>query len=75
MPLPLLCSISDNADRVASLHLGTFNIQAKLREGYCGDFEHWATVENLKRSAKPLIYIKESGINTYEELEKKCAGS
>jgi hypothetical protein len=48
------------------------DIQQKLTEGYGGGFEHWATIENLKRSAKTLIYVKESGIGSYGELERKC---
>ena len=48
------------------------DIQEKLKAGYGAGFEHWASVENLKRSAKTLIYIKESGIDSYEELEQKC---
>jgi hypothetical protein len=49
------------------------DIQEKLQAGYGKGFENWATVENLKRSAKTLIYIKESGIDSYEELEQKCS--
>jgi len=49
------------------------DIQQKLKDGYGKGFENWAAVENLKRSAKTLIYIKDSGIDSYEELEKKCS--
>ena len=49
------------------------DIQQKLQDGYGKGFEHWATLENIKRSAKTLIYIKESGIDSYEELDKKCS--
>jgi hypothetical protein len=49
------------------------DIQEKLQQGYGKGYEHWAAVENLKRSAKTLIYIQESGIDSYEELERKCS--
>ncbi|MDR0818601.1 MAG: relaxase/mobilization nuclease domain-containing protein, partial [Oscillospiraceae bacterium] len=48
------------------------DIQAKLQQGYGPGYEHWATLENLKRSAKTLIYIQEQKIDSYEELELKC---
>jgi hypothetical protein len=48
------------------------DIQQKLQEGYGKGFENWAKVENLKRSAKTLIYIQKSGIDSYAELERKC---
>jgi hypothetical protein len=49
------------------------DIQEKLQQGYGPGYEHWAKIENLKRSAKTLIYIQESGIDSYEELEQKCS--
>jgi hypothetical protein len=49
------------------------DIQEKLRDGYGAGFRQWATVENLKRSAKTLMHVKESGVGSYEELERKCA--
>ncbi|MDR1537345.1 MAG: hypothetical protein LBU32_05000 [Clostridiales bacterium] len=49
------------------------DIQAKMLEGYGKGFENWATAENLKRSAKTLIYIRESGIDSYEKLGCKCS--
>jgi hypothetical protein len=49
------------------------DIQEKLQQGYGKGYEHWAKVENLERSAKTLIYIQESGIDSYEELERKCS--
>ena len=47
------------------------DIQAKLAEGKGGGYRQWATVYNLKESAKTLIYLKENGIDDYEELKKK----
>jgi hypothetical protein len=49
------------------------DIQSKLQQGYGPGYEHWAAVENLKRSARTLIYIQESGIESYEKLEQKCS--
>jgi hypothetical protein len=55
------------------VRLNSIDIQEKLRQGYGAGYEQWATIENLKRSAKTLIYINDSGIDSYEELEQKCS--
>ena len=51
------------------------DIQAKIREGKGAGYGHWAKIENLKRSAKTLMYILDSSINSYDELEKKCSNA
>ena len=38
-----------------------------------GGFEQWATIFNLKQSAKTLIFLKGQGIESYEELLEKSA--
>jgi len=44
------------------------DIQSKMQSGYGEGFRQWAKVENLKQSAKTLVYLKEVGIDSYEEL-------
>ena len=44
------------------------DIQSKITQGYSGGFIHWAKVENLKQSAKTLLYLREVGIDSYAEL-------
>lgn len=47
------------------------DIQAKLQAGKGPGYERWAKVFNLKQMAKTLNYLKENGITSLEELEKK----
>jgi hypothetical protein len=51
------------------------DIQAKLREGKGAGYEQWAKIFNLKEAAKTLLFLQESGIGTYEDLEKKSAAA
>ena len=44
------------------------NIKAQQSTGY----QHWATIENLKRAATTMNFLTEHGIGSYEELEKRC---
>jgi len=48
------------------------DIQAKIREGKGAGYEHWARIFNLKEAAKTLIFLKEKGIDSYEDLKKKA---
>ena len=47
------------------------DIEEKLQQGYGAGFKQFATIQNLKQAAKTLIFLKENGIGTYEELVKK----
>jgi hypothetical protein len=47
------------------------DIEAKIQHGYGAGFENYAKIQNLKEAAKTLIFLKENGIGTYEELVKK----
>jgi hypothetical protein len=47
------------------------NIQAKLQQAHSPGFEHFARIYNLKEMAQTLIYLKEKGIGTREELDEK----
>ena len=49
------------------------DIQAKIREGKGAGYEHWARIFNLKESAKTLVFLKNNGIDSYDELVKKSA--
>jgi uncharacterized protein YukE len=49
------------------------DIQAKIAEGKGAGYEHWAKIFNLKEAAKTLIFIKERGIETYDDLVSKSS--
>jgi hypothetical protein len=51
------------------------DIQEKLRQGKGAGYEQWAKIFNLKEAAKTLLFLQESGIGTYEDLEKKSAAA
>ena len=47
------------------------DIEEKLQRGYGAGFEQYAKIQNLKEAAKTLIFLRDNGIGTYEELVKK----
>ena len=47
------------------------DIEAKIREGKGIGYEKWAKTFNLQQSAKALLYLQESGIDSWEKLYKK----
>ena len=47
------------------------DIEAKLKKANSPGFEHWARIYNLKQMAKTLIYLRDNGIGTYDELNTK----
>ena len=47
------------------------DIQAKIQEGKGEAYEHWARIFNIKEAAKTLLYLKENGIDSYDELVQK----
>jgi hypothetical protein len=49
------------------------DIQAKIREGKGEGYERWARIFNLKESARTLLFLKENGIDSYDDLVKKAA--
>ena len=51
------------------------DIQAKIQEGKGEGYEHWARIFNLKEAAKTLIFLKENGIDSYEDLKKKASSA
>jgi len=51
------------------------DIQAKIQEGKGAGYENWARIFNLKEAAKTLIFLKENGIDSYEDLKKKASSA
>lgn len=51
------------------------NIQAKIREGKGAGYEQWARIFNLKEAAKTLLFLKENGIDSYDDLVKKSSAA
>ena len=49
------------------------DIQAKIREGKGGGYTQWARIFNIKEAAKTLLFLKENGIDSYDDLVKKSA--
>jgi len=48
------------------------DIQAKMTEGKGEGYRQWATIFNLKTSAKTLLFLQTNGIDSYDELLKRC---
>ena len=51
------------------------DIQAKIREGKGAGYAQWAKIFNLKEAAKTLLFLRDNGINSYEDLVKKSAAA
>jgi hypothetical protein len=49
------------------------DIQAKLQQAHSPGFEHYARLYNLKEMARTLIFLKERGIETYDNLTSKIS--
>jgi hypothetical protein len=49
------------------------DIQTKIAEGKGAGYEHWAKIFNLKQLSKTLIFLKEKGIEDYDELVSKSS--
>lgn len=47
------------------------DIEAKIREGKGIGYEKWAKTFNLQQSAKSLLFLQESGIDSWEKLYRK----
>lgn len=42
-----------------------------LKAQQSAEYQHWATIENLKRAAATMNFITEHGISSYEELAER----
>ena len=62
---------SGNHTRVSLL----IDIQAKIREGKGKGYEQWVRIFNLKEAAKTLLFLKENGIDSYDDLVKKASAA
>ena len=62
-------STSTTADKYTPRLL--IDIQAKMQQGYGEGFRQWATIQNLKDSARTILFLQENGIGSYDELIKK----
>jgi hypothetical protein len=51
------------------------DIQAKIREGKGEGYERWARIFNLKEAARTLMFLKENGVDSYDDLVKKAAAA
>jgi len=51
------------------------DIQDKIREGKGAGYTQWAKIFNIKETAKTLIFLKENGIDSYEDLVKKSSSA
>jgi hypothetical protein len=51
------------------------DIQKKIQEGKGEAYEQWARIYNLKQAAKTLIYLKEVGIDSYDELVGRASAA
>ena len=49
------------------------DIQAKIRDGKGEGYERWARIFNLREAAKTLLFLKENGINSYDDLVSKTS--
>ena len=47
------------------------DIQSKLQQANSPGFEHYARIYNLKEMARTLIFLKDCGVGTYDELMEK----
>ena len=47
------------------------DIQAKIAAGAGDGYVHWMKIFNLKTAARTLIFLKENGIDSYDELAQK----
>ena len=51
------------------------DIEAAVRAGKGPGYERWAKVFNLKQLSQAVIYLKEHGDMSYEDLQEKAAAA
>lgn len=51
------------------------DIQNNIKAQESAGFAHWAKINNLKQAAKTMNFLTEHGIDSYEALEEKTAGT
>jgi len=70
--VPLAAPSSQKISTITKPNL-LIDIQAKIQEGKGAGYEHWARIFNIKEMSRTLIYLKEIGVDSYEELAEKSA--
>ena len=48
------------------------DIQTRMQQANSPGFEQWAKIFNLKEMAKTVMYLQETGLTDFGELEKAC---
>jgi len=73
---------SDDANHKAAEYAASQNrpsllidIQAKIADGKGAGYAQWAKIFNLKEAARTLVYLKEVGIDSYDDLKKKSSSA
>jgi hypothetical protein len=51
------------------------DIQSKIQQGKGGGYERWARIFNAKEGAKTLLFLKDNGVDSYEELVEKSTAA
>lgn len=65
-------TITSSGDSGIKTHVSLLvDIQAKIQEGKGPGYAQWAKIFNLKEAAKTLIFLKENGIDSYDDLKEK----
>ena len=49
------------------------DIQEKLRQGKGAGYEHFAHIFNIREMSRTLLFLKEQGVESYDELVEKSA--
>jgi hypothetical protein len=51
------------------------DIQEKIQAGKGPGYEQWAHIFNIKQAAKTLLFLKENGIDSYDDLVRKSTAA
>ena len=49
------------------------DIEEKMRQGKGAGYAQWAKVFNVKQMAKAMLFLRENGVESYEQLAEKAA--
>ena len=71
-PPAMLSTSSSNAGGVNTHVSLLIDIQEKIKAGKGEGYERWARIFNLKEAAKTLLFLQESGIDSYSDLVEKA---
>ena len=69
-------SQSGNRFSTPNVHVNLLiDIQAKIQEGKGAGYEHWARIFNIKETAKTLLFLRDNGIDSYDDLVHKTSAA